>query len=246
MYELNFDLEVQKIIVVILTATLQSVFGVGLLLVGTPLLVLLGNDFLDVLMLLLPISLTVSFFQFLPNRALIDKKFSKKILHFSSLGLVVGLILTIKYQPNVRILIGTALLAMALVPRIIKDPQQILGSIMLDRFYFFVMGLVHGISNLGGSMLTARVNLEDNAKLQVRTIISFSYFLFVIVQLMVILVSGHILSVSVFYVGIGVAVNFIGQYLIFKNMAHEFFRKALNFFVVSLGALLIIQGVWQL
>ena len=244
MFELNFELDVQKIIVVILTATLQSVFGVGLLLVGTPLLVLLGNDFLDVLMILLPISLTVSLFQFLPNRELIDKSFVTKILQFSSFGLVAGLILTIKYQPNIRILVGAALIVMASAPSIIKTKQNIFSNKILDNFYFFVMGLVHGISNLGGSMLTARVNLEALEKLQARANISFSYFLFVIIQLLLILVSGHVLSVSVFYVGIGVAINFIGQYVVFKNMSHESFRKTLKYFVVSIGVFLIIQGVW--
>lgn len=243
MFELNFDFEVQKVIVVVLTATLQSVFGVGLLLVGTPLLVLLGNEFLDVLMILLPISLTVSLFQFLPNRGIIDKNFIKKILKFSSFGVIAGLLLTIKYQLNIKILIGAALIAMAVLPRIIKANERMVSSKMLDNLYFLVMGLVHGLSNLGGSMLTARVNLEDNKKLQARTIVSFSYFLFVMVQMTVILVSGHILSISIFYVGIGVAVNFIGQYVIFKNMSHEFFRKAMNLFVIAIGFFLIIQGI---
>jgi uncharacterized membrane protein YfcA len=46
--------------VIILTATIQSLFGVGVLLFGTPLLLVSGYDFVSTLTTLLPISLTIN------------------------------------------------------------------------------------------------------------------------------------------------------------------------------------------
>jgi len=50
--------------IIIFLIFFQSIFGIGLLLFGTPTFLLLGYNFLDVLNILLPISITVSFIQF--------------------------------------------------------------------------------------------------------------------------------------------------------------------------------------
>ena len=41
--------------------TIQSILGVGILVLGTPLFLIIGIDFIDILALLLPISLITSF-----------------------------------------------------------------------------------------------------------------------------------------------------------------------------------------
>ena len=51
------------ILIVIITASIQSFFGVGVLLFGTPLLLLLGYPFLESLLILLPISASINFLQ---------------------------------------------------------------------------------------------------------------------------------------------------------------------------------------
>jgi len=48
------------LLVVIVTPVVQSLFGVGVLLFGTPLLLLPGHDFADVLAVLLPISISIN------------------------------------------------------------------------------------------------------------------------------------------------------------------------------------------
>ena len=51
----------------------QSLFGVGILLWGTPIFLLLGENFIQTLTLLLPLSLMISFLQILPRFDKINK-----------------------------------------------------------------------------------------------------------------------------------------------------------------------------
>jgi len=50
-------------LIVIILIFFQSIFGIGLLLFGTPTFLLLGYNFLDVLNILLPISISISAIQ---------------------------------------------------------------------------------------------------------------------------------------------------------------------------------------
>jgi len=52
-----------ELIIIFLLATFQAMFGVGLLLFGTPIFLLIGYDFESTLVLLLPISISISFLQ---------------------------------------------------------------------------------------------------------------------------------------------------------------------------------------
>ena len=45
----------------------QSLFGVGLLLFGTPIFLLLGNNFESTLILILPVSITISLLQLITS-----------------------------------------------------------------------------------------------------------------------------------------------------------------------------------
>ena len=49
----------------------QSLFGVGLLLFGTPIFLLLGNNFESTLILILPVSITISLLQLLYHKGII-------------------------------------------------------------------------------------------------------------------------------------------------------------------------------
>ena len=57
-----------EIILIIFLVFFQSIFGIGLLLFGTPTFLLLGYNFLEVLSLLLPMSVTISFIQFFSSK----------------------------------------------------------------------------------------------------------------------------------------------------------------------------------
>ena len=60
-------------IIVIILSIIQSIFGVGILLFGTPTLIYLDYSFINTLNILLPCSLLISFFQLNFNTKSIKK-----------------------------------------------------------------------------------------------------------------------------------------------------------------------------
>ena len=75
---MDFFLESLILLVLII---IQSIFGIGLLLFGTPTFLLLGYDFLNTLNFLLPISIIISFLQFISPKI----NFSKIFLLFQKI-----------------------------------------------------------------------------------------------------------------------------------------------------------------
>ena len=55
---------VLEISIIIFLIFIQSIFGVGLLIFGTPSFLILGYDFANTINILMPISITISILQF--------------------------------------------------------------------------------------------------------------------------------------------------------------------------------------
>ncbi len=74
---------VDILLTVVATSVIQSIFGVGVLLFGTPLLLLLGYGFVDALGVLLPVSIAISALQVLRHYEDVDAGFYKNVLIYS-------------------------------------------------------------------------------------------------------------------------------------------------------------------
>ena len=61
---------VDILLAVVVTSVIQSIFGVGVLLFGTPILLLLGYEFIYALTILLPISIAINSLQILRHHVL--------------------------------------------------------------------------------------------------------------------------------------------------------------------------------
>ena len=93
-----------ELIIIFLLATFQSLFGVGLLLFGTPIFLFAGYDFESTLALLLPISISISFLQIFYQRSSIKSlvlEYNIFCLPFLVLFLVMAIYLQDKL--NIRI-----------------------------------------------------------------------------------------------------------------------------------------------
>ena len=66
-----------EIVVIFFLITIQSIFGVGLLLFGTPSFLLLGYDFANTINILMPVSITISALQFFKSK-ISDRNFIKE------------------------------------------------------------------------------------------------------------------------------------------------------------------------
>ena len=80
------------LIIVAFASFIQSIFGVGVLLLGTPLLILLGYNFFQALVVLLPISLLINLFQIIKYYSVIDLEFYKKTLIYTVPFIIIFLI----------------------------------------------------------------------------------------------------------------------------------------------------------
>ena len=165
-------------LIIVLSTISQAIVGVGILLWGTPLLLFMGFGFSEVLCTLLPISITVSFLQFCPNLKKIDLVLIKKFLIFSIPGLVLGLGLVLFYEVDLRPLVALILLASAAIRINFVEKKINNFKQKHDSKFMFFLGIVHGISNLGGSLLMFRLSLEAYDKIIFRSTIAATYFIF--------------------------------------------------------------------
>ncbi len=135
-------------------ALVQSVYGVGLLIFGTPFLLLSNTSFDQTLGILLPSSFFISLHQvFLHRKFELHEAQSIFPVFF---GLTIGLVLVLKFEHNFKIMlvIGLMMLIAAFVRA--SDVASKSLSNMLGRhkgIFHFCNAFVHGVSNLGGALL---------------------------------------------------------------------------------------------
>jgi len=176
----------EVIFIVLIFSIVQSIFGVGLLLFGTPTLLLLGVGYEQVLWILLPSSITISLYQVFEKKILINSK--KEVYIYTIPALIIGLIIVIMYNDSVDIkkIVGLFLLVIGII-RLSKEFRVILKRFIENNFktYYALMGLVHGISNMGGGMLTVLMSSTYDKKEMIQANISHIYLLFGLSQLLV-------------------------------------------------------------
>ena len=177
------------IFVIIACSVIQSVMGIGLLLFGTPTFLLLGFSFIDTLNIVLLPSIAISFLQiidFKDSRNREINQFQKNFLLICLPALCVGLlIMSYNYELiNFKYFIGILLLSVALVRLSNKIDTIIKKNINRIKIpYFLSIGIVHGLTNLGGSFLSLYAStIFANSKENTRYTIAFSYFLMGLIQ----------------------------------------------------------------
>ena len=126
-------MEFYILLVIIVTAIIQSIFGVGVLLFGTPLLLIGGYNFVNALTVLLPISLVINLFQIVKGQKLIDLRFYRKLLIYSIPFIVLFLFFTVTLNIDVPFFIGAFLLFISLKP-LSKSVERIIAFLFSFDF----------------------------------------------------------------------------------------------------------------
>ena len=235
------------LLIVVATSFIQSIFGVGVLLFGTPLLLLVGYDFIEAIIVLLPISVTINLFQIIKDFKSVDLDFYKKILIFTIPFVVVFLFLVTKVEINISFIIGLYLLAVAFKDYSLRVNRFIKFATKYEKTYFSIMGFIHGLTNLGGSLLTAIVHSKGYEKNMTRVTVAISYATFAVFQIITLLISG--VNVEIKFAGIGlyliagVAIYFITERLIYAEINNENYSKFFALFLFISGVLLIVKSL---
>lgn len=231
------------IIIIVLTSIIQSLLGIGVLLFGTPLLLLLGYSFFECLLIVLPVSVSINIVQIIGNYRFIDFKIYKKILFFTVPLIILSLLLVDKIIINVSIIIGIFLIFLAL-----KDYVNIIQRFMnkilsYNKSYYILMGVIHGITNLGGALLTAIVFNTNLNKFQKRATIAISYMTFAIFQIVTVIFLDQTFNKNnLIYVITGVLVYLIVNKLMFNKISDSKYDILFSVFLIGTGILLILKS----
>jgi hypothetical protein len=235
------------LITVIVTSVIQSIFGVGVLLFGTPLLLLQGYDFIEAVSILLPISITINLIQIAKDHRSVDWEFYKKILIYTIPFVVIFLFVVTQVQVHVGLLIGLFLLFVAA-----KDYSSKVNNILhflvgYEKAYFITMGIIHGLTNLGGSLLTAIVHSKDYEKHVARATVALSYATFAAFQIMTLLLSGYKIDVGLSgsggYLIISLAIFALTEKLIYMDLTSKNYAKYFAVFLSFSGVLLCVRSI---
>jgi len=221
---------------------IQSVFGIGLLVFGTPSFLLLGYPFVETLFYLLPSSLMVSGLQLKDGWNELDDfkgRFNVYCLPLVAFGVIA--ILYLEFDVDMKPLVG-ALLILAACTRLFSPLENWLRK-FFTRFtdgYLMVMGLVHGFTNLGGSFITIYAGTTFERKEAVRAHIAYAYTFMVVVQLIV-LCSLELPPIGLRNLALpvisGLIYLYVGQRL-FLNTGSVFYHHLMTAFIAVFGVVL--------
>jgi uncharacterized protein len=221
----------------------QSIFGVGLLLFGTPTLLLMNYTFTQCLGILLPCSIAVNLIQVARHWRLVSIK--RDFILFCVPFVILGLTIVL-YRGrgiNSKKVVGILLLATALL-RLSDKSRAVLQQVFrrTTRPALMLLGFVHGISNMGGGLLTILVSSLHAQKWEVRANIAFGYLLMALVQILVLVVHGmgsfFPAEVILVITAIG-AYGFVGRRL-FWVASENAYQLILNAFIVAFGLVLFL------
>ncbi len=231
-----------EIIIIILLSIFQSIFGVGLLVIGTPVFLQLGYDFLTVLNILLPFSIIISFLQYKTDKS-IHSQFKTNFTFITIPFLFISLFILHKYiaSLNVLKLIASFMIFFSIINIIfIKNNIKIRIKNMRLKFSLLFLGILHGFTNLGGSLLTLISSNISKNKLEVRGNIAYGYLFFGIMQIIYMLIFFEEINFSyLMYIFIPILAFYSSQSL-YNKINSSNFSLILNCFVLVYGIYIIL------
>lgn len=180
------------VVVVLGFSVVQSVFGVGVLVFGTPTLLVAGYTFEETLAYLLPASIAISLLQMADSGGLRLDQMRRQFLTYTAPLVLIGaaFILTVGSGFDIRLLVGVMLVVSGGI-RLLGRWREAVDRLIRRRLpaSLTILGIIHGLSNLGGGVLTLIVGSIYDDKDQIRRQIAFCYAMMAVVQLVTLTVT---------------------------------------------------------
>jgi uncharacterized protein len=232
--------------VIAVLSVVQSIFGMGVLIFGTPTLLLMGYDFITTLSYLLPASFAISLLQVLaagPGRPAVSKHLYLLCLPGISIGLL--LVETSQLAPRINALIGIMLLLSAFI-RFWAPAQKALTGLLKTHIatYHLVMGFTHGVTNLGGAMLAILASGSSTDKKVIRYTVAHYYLAFSFIQMLLLAIPmGHydLLAGNSFLAAISSSVYLLIGNRIFASARNSSYNLALTIFIAAYGVVILMK-----
>lgn len=235
-----FDL----IFVIIIFSIIQSMFGVGLLLFGTPTLLLLGYSYTETLWILLPCSLIISLIQTLANFDLVKAK--KKVVYFTIPTMAISLFLIISYEYLIDVtkIVGFFLVFIAIVnffPNIKSYLVKFINRYL--RSYYFFIGFVHGVSNMGGGPISVLMSSIYHQKDKIRVNIAFIYLLLSSFQIIVLFFIGssNLITINVNLILVSLCSYLLSNYFFYQKVDDRKYTFLINGLIMIYGLIALLK-----
>jgi hypothetical protein len=225
------------ILTIIFSSIVQSLLGVGVLLFGTPILLLLNFEYFQVLNVLLPVSLLINIFQFKRRTSIIDKNLAKDfiilVLPLVALSLTVAAYVDLDFT----LLVGLFLIFIS----ISKVLKLNLNALLHGKIYLLAMAVIHGLTNLGGSLLVGYISLKGWDKIKTRTNIAFCYFSFALTQLVTLKINGKLIFdiYILIYAPLGLFIFYVTNKFVFTKIVESSFSRLISLLLFVFGIILL-------
>jgi uncharacterized membrane protein YfcA len=160
----------------------------------------------------------------------------------------VFLFLVTHLRINIGLIIGLFLLLIALKEFSAAIARIIDRMMRYEAAYFVVMGVVHGLSNLGGSLLTAAVHHRNYEKDVARVTVAASYSTFAVVQLLTLwLFSQRQSAVPVYenliYLTVGVMIFLLTDAMVYAQIDRDKYQRIFAVFLAFSGLVLVLKSL---
>ncbi|POY79853.1 hypothetical protein BKM09_014475 [Pseudomonas amygdali pv. morsprunorum] len=235
--------------VCVLTAV-QSIFGVGLLFFGTPLLLLWGYTYIDAINILLPCSLFLSCYQVFERRIglrLFEKRVIPLILVCVSFGMVAASALT--DTDFLKPFIAALLVLVALLrlnPKLLELFRRVCRRYKHQSLAS--IGVVHGLTNMGGGLLTSFASSTFSLKEEVSSYVVVVYTLFAATQITTLVYLGKLniprVQTAILIACVFLVHRFIGRAL-FNSFNSLVYQKIFSIFLLLSSLMLSYQYFYK-
>jgi hypothetical protein len=193
------------------------------------------------------VSIAISVLQLIRHHEEIDTVFYQRVLIYSIPLVVVFLAIITTVKISIGVAIGGLLVFVALKSFFPAIERVLMAIMKYERLYLMVLGVIHGISNLGGSLLTAIIYAKNYSKNKTRVTGAASYATLAVCQLATLLLMGSEFDVSyanrVNFVQIGILVFLLTEEIVYNHIANEKYNKLFAIFLFVSGILLMIKSL---
>jgi Sulfite exporter TauE/SafE. len=114
-----------------------------------------------------------------------------------------------------------------------------------ERIYLAVMGIIHGLTNLGGSLLTAVVHAKSYEKDTTRVTVAICYATFAVFQLITLFLLGSSFELTfaghMSFVLLGVIVFLLTEEIVYSAIDNQKYSQVFAVFLLCSGVLLMIK-----
>ena len=191
------EINVIYYLIIFLITALQTITGVGILVLGTPLLLIFGYDIVSAISLLLPISIVTSLTNLLILKLHTNKvgiNFDKNIKYhfflFCIPSIFIGVFLLKIFQESINFNILVSLIIfLTLTVKLYYQKNKLRYSNVLKKLILSGIGLIHGLTNSGGTLLSIFIlSLTQNLKKPTRYAVTFFYLFLAYFQYLIFII----------------------------------------------------------